>query len=345
MMQKKLLVPAAAVAVLAAGYFGLCAYASNQAQKRLDDFVYDNQLNGTISWASVSSSPLGGKVVIKGVELGDGKAGGLRADKVTLTDLINDDSRTRVRIQATGVQASNGSLQSLQSLGAMASIMGMGGGLRSMNNFGPLLSSGRNELKPFDFMLSLDLDDDATRATGETFVDMPDLFTFSASYRVDNVKGLHRLVNDLQRGGKVAAYAGLGVTAQSLHGAFARAELSELKVSFQDKGMVKRSALLHQRYATPLDPTAGSADKQRQAWFERSLDNWQKSCESGMRANASMLSDGCELMVKLFKGKNDGIQLSIDPKDPVRVMDLVSVFGGGNSRQVLVRMDPKVSSL
>jgi hypothetical protein len=58
-----------------------------------------------------------------------------------------------------------------------------------------------------------------------------------------------------------------------------------------------------------------------------------------------MLSDGCELMVKLFKGKNDGIQLSIDPKDPVRVMDLVSVFGGGNSRQVLERLDPKVSPL
>ena len=109
--------------------------------------------------------------------------------------------------------------------------------------------------------------------------------------------------------------------------------------------MVKRSALLEQRYATPLDPTAGSADKQRQAWFEKSLDSWQKNCESGMRVKAPMLSDGCELMVKLFKGKNDGIQLSVDPKDPVRVMDLMSLFGGGNSRQVLERLNPEVSSL
>jgi hypothetical protein len=345
MIQKRLLVPAAAVAIVAAGYFGLCAYASKQAQKRLDDFVYDNHLSGAISWDSVSSSPLGGKVVLKGVEFGEGKAGGLRADKVTLTDLINNDSRSRVRIEATGVQASNGSLQGLQELGAMASMMGMGGGLRGVNSFGPLLSSGRNELKPFDLMLSVDLDDDATRATGETFVDMPDLFTFSASYRMDNVKGLHRAVNDLQHGDKSSGYEVLGLAVQGVQGAFARAELSDLKVSFKDKGMVKRSALLQQRYATPLDPTAGSADKQRQAWFEKSLDKWQKSCESGMRENAPMLSDGCELMVKLFKGKNDGIELTIDPKDPVRVMDLMSVFGGGNSRRLLERLNPEVSSL
>lgn len=345
MIQKRLLVPAAAVAIVAAGYFGLCAYAGKQAQKRLDDFVYDNHLNGAISWASVSASPLGGKVVLMGVEFGKGKAGGLRADKVTLTDLINNDSRSRVRIEATGVQASNGSLPGLQELGAMASMMGMGGGLRGVNNFGPLLSSGRNELKPFDLMLSVDLDDDATRATGETFLDMPDLFTFSASYRMDNVKDLHRAVNDLQHSDKSSGYGMLGLAVQGVQGAFARAELSDLKVSFKDKGMVKRSALLQQRYATPLDPTAGSADKQRQAWFEKSLDNWQKSCESGMRENAPMLSDGCELMVKLFKGKNDGIELTIDPKDPVRVMDLMSVFGGGNGRRVLERLNPEVSSL
>lgn len=345
MIQKKLLVPAAAVVVLAAGYFGLCAYAGKQAQKRLDDFVYDNHLSGTVSWASVSSSPFGGKVVIKGVEFGEGKAGGLRADKVIVTDLINNDSRSRVRIEASGIQASSSSLQSLQDLGGMAGLMGMGGGSRGMNNFGPLLSSGRNELKPFDLTLFLDLDDGATRATGETFLDMPDLFTFSASYRMDNVKDLHRTINDLQRGGEMAVYGLLGGAAQGVQAAFARAELSELNVSFKDKGMVKRSALLEQRYATPLDPTAGSADKQRQAWFEKSLDNWQKSCESGMREKAPMLSDGCELMVKLFKGKNDGIQLSVDPKDPVRVMDLMSLFGGGNSRQVLERLNPEVSSL
>lgn len=341
MIQKKLLVPAAAVMVLAAGYFGLCAYASTQAQKRLDNFVYDNHLTGTLSWASVSSSPFGGKVVIKGVEFGESKAGVLRADKVTLTDLIDNDSRTRARIEATGIQASKGSLQSLEGLGAMASMIGMGG----MNNFGPLLSSGRNELKPFDLMLSLDLDDDATRATGETFVDMPDLFTFSASYRMDNVKDLRRTINDLQHGGEKAVYGLLGGAAQGLQGAFARAELSELKVSFKDKGLVKRSALLEQRYATPLDPTAGNADKQRQAWFEKSLDNWQKNCESKMRENAPMLNDGCELMVKLFKGKNEAIQLSIDPKDPVRVMDLMSMFSGGHSKHLLERLNPDVSSL
>lgn len=227
----------------------------------------------------------------------------------------------------------------------MAGLMGMGGGLGGMNNFGPLLSSGRNELKPFDLMLFLDLDDDATRATGEILVDMPDLFNFSGSYRMDKVKDLRRTVNDLQHVGEMGALEWIGGAAQGLQGAFARAELSQLNVSFKDKGMVKRSALLEQRYATPLDPTAGSADKQRQAWFVNRLDAWQKGCESKMRKNAPMLSDSCELMVKLFTGKNSGIQLSIDPNAPVRVMDLTNLFGRGNGRPVLERLNPEVSSL
>lgn len=195
------------------------------------------------------------------------------------------------------------------------------------------------------FMLFLDLDDDATQATGEILVDMPDLFHFSGSYRMDKVKDLRRTVNDLQHVGEMGALEWIGGAAQGLQGAFARAELSQLNVSFKDKGMVKRSALLEQRYATPLDPTAGSADKQRQAWFVKRLDAWQKGCESKMRENAPMLSDGCELMVKLFTGKNDGIQLSIDPNAPVRVMDLTNLFGRGNGRPVLERLNPEVSSL
>ncbi|WP_426199751.1 hypothetical protein [Pseudomonas sp. DC3200b2] len=262
-----------------------------------------------------------------------------------MTDLVNSDSRTRVHIEATGIQASKGSLQGLQQLGAVAGMIGMGAGLSGMSNFGPLLSSGRNELKPFDVTLSLDVDDDASRATGEALVDMPDLFTFTASYRMDNVKDLRRTVSDLQHGDKMAAFELLGGVAQGLQNAFAWAELSEFKVTFNEQGMVKRSVLLAKRYGTPLDPTVGSADQQRQAWFESSLKSWQKGCESKMRADAPMLVDSCELLVKLFKGKNDGVQLSIDPKAPVRVVDVMSILGGGNTRQVLVRLNPKVNSL
>ena len=67
-MKRLALIGGGAAVVLTATYFGLSAYSSKQAEKRLEDWVYDMELDDKLSWSSVSASPFGGSVSIARAE-------------------------------------------------------------------------------------------------------------------------------------------------------------------------------------------------------------------------------------------------------------------------------------
>ncbi|TRO11101.1 hypothetical protein EQ836_13575 [Ectopseudomonas mendocina] len=340
-MNKRLVaVAGGAVVLLVAGYWGLSAQAGKQAEKRLEDWAYDMELDDKLRWQSVSSSPFGGRVSIHGIELETGrKQPALRVAELVVSDVLQDDERSRIRLQFKGVEADDSAYANLRGIGALA-----GGDVRrAMHGFEPALSSGLLALKPSDLELYVDIDDNAGTLESELAVDLPELFETRINYQLNNQRGLNkqlsRLQDDLADADNI--FQALGLLEEVGQG-LQRAEIASVTFTFKDHGMVKRSIALQQRYNTPLDPTAGSADKQRERHYERLVNEMVRNCE-GEDIGRS-LEDACELMGDLLRGDAKGLELSLRP-DKVRLFDLGKVSNDRSAKRLIERLNPKLSSL
>lgn len=340
-MNKRLaLIGGGVVLLLMVGYFGLSAYSSKEAQKALEDWSYDMELDDKLSWASVSASPFGGRVSITDLELDLGKnEPPLRAAKVVVSELVKDDEQSRIRLQFRGIEADTAAFANLRDLGARAG-RGIDRGLaRAAHGFEPALNSGLVALKPFDLELFVDIDDDAGTVEAEFLVSLPELFDTSLSYELSNQRGLNRQLSRLESDLADADLSSLEGLANSLD----RAEIASVRASFRDRGMVARSIALHQRYNTPLDPTAGSADKQRVAHYEKQVLRIVKECER--ETPVKSLDSACELLGEVMLGKADGVELSLKPSDRVRLQDLAKLNNSRAGKRLLERLNPSIESL
>ncbi|MGE6689152.1 hypothetical protein ACQKFE_14355 [Stutzerimonas stutzeri] len=347
-MSKRLpLIAGAAVAVLVAGYFGLSAYSSSQAEKLIEDWVYEHELEDTLRWKSVSSSPFGGRVTISELQVeAGGREPSLQVAEVIISDRSINDERTRLRLRFNGVEADNRALGGLSSLGAMAG-GGFGRGMATARGFEPALISGLAELKPYDVEIYVDIDDDAGTLETELAVDLPELFDSRVSYRLSNLRDLNRKLQRLSEnfggdaGVQRAFLSELGELASSVE----RAELQSASFSVKDRGMAERSIALYQRYNTPLNPTEGSAEKQRTAHYEKVVEQTEKDCSREFKDLPKGMKDGCELLKKALLGKVSGVELKVEPKERVRLTDLGDLQDGRRSKRLLDRLNPQLDSI
>lgn len=342
-----LIIGAGTLVVLAGGYFGLSAYSSKQAQKTLEDWVYDVSLDEKLSWRSVSASPLGGTIRIADIELDLGKnEPGLRAAELIISERITDDRQTRLRLQLKGIEADTTAFTGLRSLSAMASGTIDHSLARATHSFEPALSSGLASLKPFDFELFVDVDDDAGTAAAELAIALPELFDSRISYKLSNQRDLNRnlkrLENDLDSEDNM--YRALNKL-EGLAESIERAELASVKFNVQDRGMLERSIALQQRYNTPLDPTAGSADKQRSEHYEKLVERTVKNCEDERQDMPESLRNSCEVLGDIMLGKAGGVELSIEPKESVRIADLTKLANTRQGKRILERLNPQIETL
>lgn len=340
-MKRLALIGGGAAVVLAATYFGLSAYSSKQAEKRLEDWVYDMELDDKLSWSSVSASPFGGSVSIAGLELDSGAdEPALRIAKVTLSELVDSDERSQARLRFQGVEAGREALSGLSSLSRMA-----GGNLgRAAHSFAPALNSGLMTLKPFDAELFVNVDDEDGSLESEVFIGLPEMFDSRISYRLDNQRDLNRTLRRLPD--DLAEAEGLyQVLAQleALDESLKRAEIGRITLSIQDRGMLARSIALQQRYNTPLDPTAGDAEGQRQKHYERQVERGVKQCEGDELGRG--LDNVCELLEQVLLGKVDGVELNIAPDEPVRLLDLAKLDSPRAAKRLVERLNPQLNSL
>ncbi|OZB32574.1 MAG: hypothetical protein B7X51_06575 [Pseudomonas sp. 34-62-33] len=340
-MNKRLVaVAGGAVVLLLAGYWGLSVQSGKQAEKRLEDWAYDVELDDKLHWQSVSSSPFGGRVSIHGIELETGSnQPAVRVAELIISDLLENDERSRIRLQFKGIEVDDSAYAGLRGIGALA-----GGDVRrAMHGFEPALNSGLLTLKPSDLELFVDIDDGAGTLESELSLNLPELFETRISYQLNNQRGLNkqlsRLQDDLADADNLYQVLGLFEAAGQ---ALQRAEIDRVTVAFKDLGMTKRSIALQQRYNTPLDPTAGSADEQRERHFERHVKEMVKNCE-GEELGRS-LEDACELMGDLLRGDAKGLELSLRP-DKVRLFDLSKVNSERSAKRLVERLNPKLSSL
>ncbi|KAF1054256.1 MAG: hypothetical protein GAK43_00985 [Stenotrophomonas maltophilia] len=348
MMQKQWIIAGGAVVVVVGGYFGLCAYASKQAQKKVEDYAYEHSLDESLSWESVKSSPFGGHITLRGVEFSNPavRDASLHVDSIELSDMISEDSRTRVRVELKGVAMSPALLGAAQGFGRYTSLG------QQAAAFGPLLGSGRRELKPFDMSVYVDVDDGDGTAEAELSMDLPELFAVKFNSSMGNLKDfnrtLRRMSDDVsgQRDQNALMRYAMGSFAGEMQHSLGRAELKSASLEFKDNGAVQRSVALQKRYGVALDPTAGDADKQRDEYFERVTRTFQKNCETSLHDSAPKLVDACEIMVDVMNGKDKGIRLSAEPEDHLRMTDLDRLSAGGTaSKRLVERLNAEVSSL
>ncbi|MGK9066353.1 hypothetical protein [Stutzerimonas chloritidismutans] len=337
-MSRLPLILGAAVVVIAGGYFGLSAYSSSQADSLLEDWVYDHDLGNNLSWESVSSSPLGGRVTLNGVRAEFGKNDPqLYIEQLVISDRDISDERTRVRLQLEGVQADRSALGALNSLA---------GGFGLLRGFSPAVSSGLTDLEPFTLELYLDIDDDNGTLETDLSVGMPKLFDSRVSYRLSNLRDLNRTLRRLaDELGEAKTPFGLTNPLGALASSVERAELGDTMVSLEDRGAAARSIALYQRYNTPLDPGAGDADAQRKAHYRKVVADTQKTCERESASFPAGFEDACELLGEAMLGEISGVRLTIEPKERIRLTDLMSLQDPSRQERMLERLNPQLDSL
>ncbi len=348
-MSKRLpLIAGAAVMVLAGGYFGLCAYSSQQAEKQLRDWAYETELDEYLSWKAVSSSPLGGRVTVTGIELDFGKnSPSLHAAELVISERSFDEQQSRVRLQLNGLSVDKQALDGLRSLGALAGGSLDRGLARASHGFAPALNSGLAELKPFDVELFVDIDDKAGRLATELSVSLPELFSTQVNYQLSRVRDLNRDLQHLseQLGDDEAGWRLLNRDLPALLENLERAEISAARFSFKDLGMAQRSIALYQRYNTPLDPAAGKVERQRSEHYARVVEAAEKDCSRNLDELPKGLEDSCELLGKFLHGKISGVELSVEPSERVRLSDLEALGNGSRSKRMLERLNLRIGSL
>ena len=345
-MNKKIfLIAGGAAALIAATYAGLSVYACNKAEKKLEDWAYDAQIENRLHWSKVSSSPFGGHVSIFDVELdiGDSNAA-IRAKEIIVSDLLDEDDRTRIRLQFRGVNAEQEAFSDFRQFSAIAGRNIDRGFANAVGGFQPALNSGLTFVPPFDVDLFVDVDDDAGVVETAINVALPELFDSQISYRLAGQRGLNRQLRTLQRTLTSAEnnYQILQ-SLEELGQAIDRIEIEAIRFTMKDRGLVSRSIALQQRYNTPLDPTRGDADKQRSEHYERQVEQQVKQCERGDLARD--LEGVCELISDILLGKEDGFELSIEPKETVRLRDLSKLDDSRTSSRMLARMNLQIDSL
>ena len=308
-MQKNIkIIAPAAVAVVVAGYFGLGAYASSQAEKDIEDWLYDNNLSGKVRWDSVSSTPFGGTVTLKGVRIEEKNPlfGNieLEIERVDVSDFENERDRKRVKLDLTGVALSD----MLSGAGDLP--------LKSL-----LHASGRTELSAFDTRVHADYNVKAGDLSLQYSIKVPDLLSADTSIELKNLPDMESIASTAAQG-----MSGFGGGPLAMLGELENVEIGKSSFAVRDLGYFKRRSLIEQRYKYALDPMKGDAEKQRKTAFEADVERQQRSCEQEFGKLLPKAKDACEAWIELANGIGDGAKIAIAPERQVRVSDISRLF-------------------
>lgn len=349
MKHLKFIIPGAVGGLLLAGYVGLSLYSSSQAEKQIEDWLYDNELDGMVQWQSVSASPFGATVTLKGVSLVVEKAPlkGLEVnvEKLQIADFANQADLKSLSLALQGVTFPT----SDERPSAVTKLL-----------FAELLAeSGRDKLEPLDLSIQARYDDEASEASMGFSVRLPELFAAEGSAQVANVRNLDSLLEgataqamslagmgsrDLLR--LLGQQAGLLDERAEAERRLRAIELGDSHFMLQDLGYFKRRNLLKQRYDYALDPAKGAADEQRQAAFERDLRKQEKDCSEKL---ARAMDDGeqaCADVLALLNGQSDGFRMISEPEERVRLGDLeVALQKPERASRLVQRLNQRVEAL
>ncbi|WPC04931.1 hypothetical protein SBP02_19595 [Pseudomonas benzenivorans] len=333
MDKRTLIIPGAAVVALAAGYFGLSAYAASQAEKQLEDWLYDNKLDDMLRWDSVSASPFGSAYTLHDVSIvGKDQFKGLDldVDSIRVADQADERDLKSISLELHGIRPAG------NERGPAAALYEL------------LQASGRQELEPFDLTLSTRYDAEERQANLSFSLDVPQLFAGEGSLQFNNARNLDRELETL--GASAAQLAmlgslgvfGLGEVMDKLEAV----EIGNASFTLRDNGYFKRSNSLRERYSYELDSSKGSAGEQREKIAEREQRQWQQDCQKTWERAYKGAEDACEAWWQALHGQKDGVRISLEPENRVRLSDLDGITRDPDrAGRTLARLNLSIDSL
>ena len=349
MKHLKFIIPGAVGGLLLAGYVGLSLYSSNQAEKQIEDWLYDNELDGMVQWQSVSASPFGATVTVSGVAVVVEKAPlkGLEVnvEKLRIADFANEPDLKSLALELQGVTFPASGEQPSAVMKLLFSEL--------------LAESGRDKLEPLDLSIQARYDDEASEAGMSFSMRLPELFAVEGSAQVANVRNLDSLLEgataqamgfagmgsrDLLR--LLGNQAGLLDDRAEAERRLRAIELGDSSFMLQDLGYFKRRNLLKQRYDYVLDPTKGAADEQRQAALERDLRKQEKDCNEKLSRAMDDGEQACADVLAVLNGQSDGFRMISEPEERVRLGDLeVALQKPERASRLVQRLNQRVEAL
>lgn len=333
MNKQLMIIPGAALLVLVGGYLGLSSYASNKAEKRLEDWLYDHKLEDAVRWKSLSASPLGGSLTLKEVSLsGNALLDGLEVDidKLRISDFVDERDLQSVQLELKGVRQAGAKPGPFSVLHNLAQ------------------SSGRAELKPFDVSLGWRYDQGERQVKVNYQLEVPELFASQADTQLNNARNLDRLGEELVGSALLSAFSNpLGLLGlQRQFDTLGSIELGDTRFELKDLGYFKRTAALNERYDGALVPGKGPVKEQREALNERDQRRAVKECTSKLRAGLENAEAACTAQWLLAHGQSQGVSLRAEP-ERVRLSDLWQISEGGHERglRALKKLNLEVEQL
>jgi hypothetical protein len=350
MKNLKFIIPGAVFGLFVAGYVGLSLYSSAQAEKQIEDWLYDNKLEGQVQWQSVSASPFGASVTLKEVvviaEQAPLKGLEVNVEKVRISDFADDRDLKSLAVDLQGVSFPAVADDQPSAVATML--------------FGELLAqSGRDQLQPLDLALQARYDNDASEASMSFSISIPDLFAAQVGTKVGNVRNLDSMFGesaaqlavlasmgsrDLQR--MLSKQSVLLKNAADMQQRMRGIELGDSSFMLQDLGYFKRRNLLKQRYDYALDPAKGDASAQRQEAFERDLRKQEKECVERWSRASEDAEQACTDVLALLNGQSDGFRVVSEPEERVRLGDLEALMDKPErASRILQRLNQRVETL
>jgi hypothetical protein len=349
MKYQKFIIPGAIGCLLLASYIGLGLYRSGQEEKRLEDWLYDNELDGFVQWQSVSASPFGSTITVSGVEVvvdaAPLKGLEISVEELRIKDSTNEPDLKSIDLEFEGVTFPASDDQP----SAVVKLL-----------FAELLAdSGRDQLEPLDLSIQARYDDEASEADMSFSLRLPELFAAEGSAQVANVRNLDSLLEGAMT--QAVEFSGLGSrdllrmlgNQAGLLDDRAEAErrlriieLGDSSFMLEDLGYFKRRNLLKQRYDYALDPAKGDADVQRQEAFERDLRKQEKDCSEELPRAMDDGEQACADILALLNGQSDGFRVISEPEERVRLGDLeLALQKPERASRLLQRLNQRVEAL
>ncbi|ART79654.1 hypothetical protein [Oceanisphaera avium] len=318
----KVIVPAT-LAVIVISYLGLSSYASTQAEERLTTFITENNLEDSISWKSVSASPLGATVTINKVKVENENLlpVELLINKVVIKDFNDDNHNNSANILLSKIQPIDDENEFGQYY--HNEIFGM---VKAVNE--------GKAITPYDLQLHWHyLAKDKSLKFGVK-ANAPDITDAEFEAEFENVadiaslsqaKYMHptfSMIPDMSSGrDRYDTQA-----AQN----FERVKVKYLAVKFKDQGYLERINTLEGRYNLPVLPSKGDVEKQRKTLAIERSKVAIVDCEKNISEIYNDYKKACSALIGTWFSQEKGFHIVADPKNPVSL----SVFDklGSNNR-------------
>ena len=331
----KVIAPIAVVGVLAVGYFAMSSYASSKAEQQLTDYMYDNQLEDSISWKSVSSSPLGGTVTLKKVRIenDDVFPVELIAERVVIKDYQQTNKVNSMNVQFYQVapidDESDFSEFYYQDLFGSVSAL-----------------SEQGKVAPYDLNIYWNYNIDKQQARVGFAMDIPNAGKGEFAAEFNEVMHLASLYQLSYLHPSFRILPNLPIESSASMRDLERIELVSLAMGYEDKSYLARLNALEQRYNLPISPLKGDAKQQRQQAVTEDYRSQLRSCEEDFLPVYKQAKKACQAVLGTWYAQEKGLRFTLSPDKPLRLGELGRLDGGERAVKGLIeRANPSFTVL